>query len=282
MACRRAPPPRGRAFRWRPVGAVDQRQVRTAGRRIRRHHLGGVALLLRGGALVRAGEVVGGGVGDRRHAGTARLERARRLVGRVPCGQRIHRPRQRIEIAPQPARAGDRLRVGGAVDVAGFEVRAAGVRVAGALHERQPPLVEDAAQRREPRMQAPSRAPRHRSPPAAPGPQARRSSAGGCSRSVLIGDQRVERVVAATQVDDDEPAPGNALRLRDVGQERGRREPEGDGGDTVTNEQSAGEVHGRPCLHQLVFGRRDQQPREPGGPGVTCDSLPVHAPPATR
>ena len=51
------------------------------------------------------------------------------------------------------------MRVGRAVDVGGLEVRAAGVRVAGALHQRQSSLVEDASQAVEPRMQADSACP---------------------------------------------------------------------------------------------------------------------------
>jgi hypothetical protein len=53
---------------------------------------------------------------------------------------------------------------------------------------------------------------------------------------VLIRDDRVQRVVAAAQVEHDEAARAGSLSLRDVGEERGRGETDRERRNAATNE----------------------------------------------
>ena len=62
--------------------------------------------------------------------------------------------RHRLEVASQPARVRLARRIGRAPDVRALEMRAARVLIAGALHDRQAALVEDASQAGETRVQA--------------------------------------------------------------------------------------------------------------------------------
>ena len=134
-ACRRAPPRLDRSSRS-PIGWCCSRTRGAAGReRDSRPWLRAAARSsVAADAAVRARELVGARVRDRRHAGSSGDQRPRRVRGRVPCGQRVDRTRQRIEIAPEPTRSARRLRIRGAENVGGLEVRAARVLIPGALH----------------------------------------------------------------------------------------------------------------------------------------------------
>ena len=223
----------------RAARAVHEGEVRPAGSRVGGHRFGGRALLRRRRSAVRARERVGARVRDRRHAGLSRHERPRRVGRRVPRGQRVDRPRQRIEIASQPTRSGRRLRIRGAENVGGLEVRAARILVAGALHDREASLVEDVRQAAEPRVK-PERPPR--SIGAHLQHLAGRNRDGGTPAVValvLVGNQRVERVVAAAEIHDHQSPRRQALRLRDGAQERRRGEAERDRGHAVADEESS-------------------------------------------
>src|SRR5262245_42088987 len=62
---------------------------------------------------------------------------------------------------------------------------------------------------------------------------------------VLIGNQRVQRVVAASEIDDHEATGGQSLRLRDCAQKSGSGKAERDRRNAVTNEDSSRYAHGR-------------------------------------
>ena len=221
----------------RAARAVHEGEVRPAGSRVGGHCLGGRPLLRRRRSAVRARERVRARVRDRRHAGLPRHERPRRLGRRVPRGQRIDRPGQRIEIASQPARSARRLRIRGAENVGGLEVRAARVLVARPLHDREAALVEDVRQAAEPRVKAERPA---RSIGAHLQHLACRHGNGGTPAVValvLVRNQRVERVVAAAEIHDHQSPRRQALRLGDGAQERRRREAERDRGHTVADEK---------------------------------------------
>ena len=165
-----------------------------------------------------------------------RQQRPRRLAYRRPGGQRIDGRRHRIEIAAQPAGALRRRRIGGRPDVGALEMRAARVRVAGALDDREPAGVEDGAQAGQPRVQAERVA-------GAVGPDlqhvGRRNRQGRPAREVLrigVGDQRAQPVVSAAQVQHDQVAPRPPLRAGDVGQKRRRREADGERRHAAPNE----------------------------------------------
>ena len=84
-------------------------------------------------------------------------------------------------------------------------MRATRVLVPGALHERKVPVVEDVPQTVKARMQperAAGRVSTHLQHLA--GGNGDRWAA-AVIRRVLVGDQRVQRIVAATEVDHDEP-----------------------------------------------------------------------------
>src|SRR6185436_638557 len=256
--------------------------VRTARCRVGRHDLRRRPLFHRGRTAVRARVRVGGSVWNRRHAGLTGQQRARRLSEGVPRRQRISGSRQRVEIATEPAGAGRRLRVRGAPDVGGLEVRAARMCIAGPLHASQPPLVEDVPEAAQPRMQ-PER------PSAGVGSHLQHLPRGNRNRGtaavivrVLIRDQRVERVVAAAKVDDDEAARREALRLRDRAEERGRREPERDGGDAVTNEEPSRDAHVAASYTSWYSEEPTRSLASPAALVLSCASLPVQVPPATR
>ena len=138
-------------------GGVDERQVRLIGGQVRRDAERAVARERRVGGGVRARERVAGDARNRRHADGPRQQRARRLTHGGPRRQRIDRRRQRIEIAAEPAGALRRARVAGGPDVGALEMRAARVRIAGALDDRQPAGVEDASSGRRSRGCKPER-----------------------------------------------------------------------------------------------------------------------------
>jgi hypothetical protein len=236
--------------------------------RTRRHCLCGRTLLRRGRTTIRARIVVGGRVRNCRHATLPGEKRPRRFSRGVPRGQGIERTRQRVEITSEPTRTGRRLRVGGAPDVRGLEVGPARVRIPGSLHERETPFVEYVQQSAKPRMQPERVSGRVGTNLQHLSRRNRNARPATVVRPVLIRDQRVECIVAAAKVDDDEATRRYALRLRDSAQEGRCREAECDGRNAVTDEKSSGYAHGRCLLNELIFGGADEEACEAGGSRV--------------
>ena len=167
-----------------------------------------------------------------------RHQRSRRLALRVPGHERIHRLRQRVEVAAKPASALRVAGIGSAPDVEAGEVRPARVLVAGALHDRQTAGVEDALEPGQARVEAQLRT------PSIPPDLQHRSSGyrnGRATRVIVliaVRDDGTERVVPAAQVDDDKVPRRHALGKRDVAQHLRRREPERECGDTAPDERA--------------------------------------------
>jgi hypothetical protein len=138
-------------------------------------------------------------------------------------------------------------------------VRTARVLVASALHEGEAALVEDRPQPCQPRMQ-PQRLPRRITSDLQHLPRRHRDvRASAVVEGVLVGHDRVQRVVAAIQVDDDQAARSGALRARDIRQERRRREADGECRDTVADERPAGNLHLTLRLRSAVSSLRSRR-----------------------
>src|SRR5262249_26498455 len=87
-------------------------------------------------------------------------------------------------------------------------------------------------------------------------------------------DHRVQGIVAAAQVDDDEAPRPETLCLRDRAQERRRGEPERHRRDTVTDKKPSRNVHYGSLLNELVLGGADEKAREASGPGIQLFAAP--------
>ena len=87
----------------------------------------------------------------------------------------------------------------------------------------------------------------------------------GAVLRIVVRDQHAERVVAAAQIEDDEVAPGAALRAREIGEKRRRREADGEGRDAAAHEFASGDAIVCVSLHELVFAGPDDQVRKAGG-----------------
>ena len=223
---------------------VDERQVRAVDRHVRRdarRRGARVALIRR--AAVRARERVLRRARNRRHRDGARDHRPRQLAVGVPADQRIDRQRQRVEVAPEPARALRRGHARRRPDVGAEEVRAAQVRIAGALDHGHAALVEDVAQADQVRVQA------ERVAGAVAADLQHRSRRDGDRRparvveGVAVGHDGVQRVVAAAEVEHHQVARGGTLGVGDVGQERRRGEAPGERGDAALDEVTSCECH---------------------------------------
>src|SRR5262245_20851805 len=94
-------------------------------------------------------------------------------------------------------------------------------------------------------------------------------------RGVLVWDQRIQRVVAAAEVDDNEPTRWDPLRLRDCAQESGSGKAECDRGNAVTNEDPSRYSHGRSCLHELVLSGADEKTCKARSPGRDLRGVPT-------
>src|SRR5580765_1469836 len=118
-------------------------------------------------------------------------------------------------------------------------MRATRIRVSTTLHESETPFVEDVEEAAELRMQTERLSGRigahlqH-----LPCGHGNAGPAAVVSR-VAIRDQRVQRIVATAQIDDDEVPRPEALCLGDRTQEGGRGEPECDSRYAVADEESS-------------------------------------------
>src|SRR4051812_2203156 len=156
-------------------------------------------------------------------------------------------------------------------------MRSALVRVAGALNECQPALIENLLETGEPRVQPERDVGRigadlqH-----LPGGNGQRRATAAVER-IVVGRQHAERVVAAAEIEHDEVAHVRALRTRQVREKLGRCERHGECGDAALDELASGDVHtswysGDPAIRCTT----------PGAFACSCASLPVHAPVARR
>ena len=60
---------------------------------------------------------------------------------------------------------------------------------------------------------------------------------------IVVRNQHAERIVAAAQIQDDEVASRAALRSREIGQKRRRREADGERGNAAADELASGDGH---------------------------------------
>src|SRR5687768_16624726 len=81
---------------------------------------------------------------------------------------------------------------------------------------------------------------------------------------IPVRHDRAQRVVAATQVDDDEVAAARTLGERDVAQEGGRRKAHREGGDPVANEFPARNLRHLPVSITRIGTRTTRQSAWPG------------------
>ena len=172
-----------------------------------------------------------------------RLQDPRQVARGVPPGQRIERRRERVEITADPAVARWVRRIRRRPDVGSPKVRAALVRVARALNEREASAIEDLPETGQPRMK-PER--HFRSVGAdlnhvAGWHRQRRPAA--VVEGIVIRNQRAQRVVAAPEIQDDEVAGARTLGLREIAQELGRGEGDGERRDAAADELSSGDLH---------------------------------------
>src|SRR6185503_19411890 len=94
---------------------------------------------------------------------------------------------------------------------------------------------------------------------------------------VRIRDQRVQRVVAAAKVDDNETTGWQPLRLRDCSQESRGGEAKCDRRNAVTDEDSSRYAHGRSYsyLDELVLGGANEKTCKTRGPGRELRGVPA-------
>ncbi len=203
----------------------------------------GVAFGRRFGARVGTRKRVRGRIGDRGHGHVARRQHVRQRRRGVPPDQRIDGRRQRVEIAPEPPELGGIGRVGGGPDVGAEKMRAALVRIPGALDEREPALIEDLLEAGQARMQAERhvRAIGADLQHVAGGYGERRAPA--AVERIVVRNHHAERVVAAAQVEDHEAAGMRALGPHEIAQELGCREGKRERGDAALEEFPSGDLH---------------------------------------
>ena len=251
---------------------VDERHFGTTDRDVRVHaHRRG----LLGGRLgtgVRARERVSCRVGDRGYGDVVGRQDARQAAGCVPSDQRIDRRRQRIEIPAYPAEALRVAGIAGRPNIRTGEMRPALIRIAGALHEREPALIEDLLQAGEARVQA-QRHVRRVGPDLqnVGGRHGQRRPAAVVKR-ILIGDHRADRVVAAAQIEHHQVPDACALRAREIAQKLGRRERHGEGGGAALHELASGDFHTNWYSAEPAIKWTN-----PGAFAWSWASLPVHA-----
>src|SRR5262245_20880748 len=115
-------------------------------------------------------------------------------------------------------------------------MRAARVRITGALHDRETPFIENRLQARETRVKAErlSRTVAADLQDLPCGNRNRRTAAE--IEGIRVRDEGAERIVAAGEIDDHQVPRNRALRTRDINQKRGRREADGERCDAAANE----------------------------------------------
>jgi hypothetical protein len=122
-------------------------------------------------------------------------------------------------------------------------MRSTRVRVPRALHERESPFIEDVQEAAKARMQAERLS-------GGVGADLQHLARRHCNRRstvvvrrVAIGNERVQRIVAAAKVDDDEVTRAHTLCLGDRSQERGRGNSERDRRNAAADEESSRKIH---------------------------------------
>ena len=222
---------------------------------------------------VRAGKCVTAHVADGGHAELARRQCAGHFARRAPSSKRV--ARNRFEVAPKPPGRVRLRRIRRPPDVEPLKVRPARILITGSLNDGEAPLVEDALQPGQPRMQT-------------EGATARVASnlehlTGGHGDGgpaavielILIRHDGIQRIVPAPEIHDDKAARPRSLRAGDVTQERRRREADGERRNATADEVSTCNGHGpspRSSVLSLQSSVRSLQ-----------SSVPVfHQPPTTN
>src|SRR5262245_44780960 len=95
---------------------------------------------------------------------------------------------------------------------------------------------------------------------------------------VLIRDQRVQRVVAAAEVNDDEASRRQPLCLRDCAQEGGSGKTERNRRNAVTDEDSSRYAHGRSFYTCWYSAEPTRRRARPAARVVSCAEFQLPAP----
>jgi hypothetical protein len=150
---------------------------------------------------------------------TTPAQRVRKLAADADGAHLVGRHADPVEVAAEPAAVAERARRAGLPDVVGREVRVVVVGVVDALHDGDAPVAVEAVQRLERRVEA-------HGPVVGPlveRQQRRRGEADRRPHLVVDGapragarDDGVEPVVAAAEVEDDEPTPPAACGPADA------------------------------------------------------------------
>ena len=151
------------------------------------------------------------------------------------------------------------------------------ILVAGALNEREAPLIEDLLQPRQPRMQTERDAGRVAADLQHLSRRDRQRRPAAVVERIVVRNQHAERIVAAAQIQNDQIAAAGALRASQIGQKRRRRERDGERGNAALDELPSRDPH---C--SWYSGDPPIRWTSPGAFTWRCASLPVHALVAVR